>query len=451
MPVYQSSTIVQVSQGQLLSRDMQRLLPGVSTQERLANLRKLISSHEYLKRLITTLDLYNDPQMRLRAEEGKNNYPGLSIDEITELLWIDQLKKFLNIRQTGSDFIEISAYGNTPNFAYNFAHTLTQIFIDESLRREVGGIRGALEFSSEQLEVYRKKLANSEDKLRKYQEKILYDNVDDQSLASTNHGQANKMLTATELELRDLKDRFSFLQNQVRQESFGLHSINSSKLRSLKSELLQSAADLARLMIKYSWQDAEVLKLNTEIDNLHENIRSEINSELRQSYSHANDRQLEILLQKEIVSIDIDFLNHKKTALTSLINELKRTIGKAPSRELELNRLRGEVEANRRIYETILQQNQGSEIEEALQRTAAEFKFRIIEPAIKPIKPIKPNRVKLMLMAIAVGCAIGGGIIFLLEYMDHSFKKVEDIEKYLDLPVLGTIPRIDMESSKKYY
>jgi len=111
---------------------------------------------------------------------------------------------------------------------------------------------------------------------------------------------------------------------------------------------------------------------------------------------------------------------------------------------MALNRLTREVESNREIYQSFLQQTQGSEIEQALQRSVAEFKFKIVEPAIKPIKPVSPDRVKMMLMAIVVGAMIGGGLIFLLEFMDHSFKNIEDVEKHLNLPVLGTIPKIEI-------
>jgi hypothetical protein len=45
-------------------------------------------------------------------------------------------------------------------------------------------------------------------------------------------------------------------------------------------------------------------------------------------------------------------------------------------------------------------------------------------------------------MVVGAGLAIGGGIIFLLEYLDTSFKRPEDIEADLDLPVLCSVPQI---------
>ena len=97
----------------------------------------------------------------------------------------------------------------------------------------------------------------------------------------------------------------------------------------------------------------------------------------------------------------------------------------------------------------MLQETRGTEIEEALQKTEAEFKFKIIEPAIKPVTPIAPKRLRINFMAILIGMASGFGLISLIELMDHSFKNVEAVEKYLSLPVLGTVPPINMDVDHK--
>ncbi len=49
---------------------------------------------------------------------------------------------------------------------------------------------------------------------------------------------------------------------------------------------------------------------------------------------------------------------------------------------------------------------------------------------------------KLFLIFIAAGLGIGGGLVFLLEYLDTSFRKPNDIESYLGLSVLATVPVI---------
>lgn len=443
-PVYESSSIVQVNQGQLISREMQRLIPGVTAQERLDNLRRLITSHDYLVRLIQSLNLYENPEMKAKALEHQNKYPGMELREITELLWIDQLKRFLMIRQVGGDFIQIIAYGFSSDLAYNFARTLTQIFIDESLRREVGGIRGALEFGTEQLTIYKQKLEESEERLRRYKQGIVQESIGDHAIITTNLDQAKSMLISTDFELKEARDRLSFLGAKLKNQGYDYKIPYTSRLQSLKSQLLEANSQLSTMMSQYSWTDVKILKLGEDIDQLRNQIRQEIEMAINSKFASGNGVDLATILEKEVTAVEVEYLQQRQKALTNLQAEYTQRISRGPSREMELNRLTREVDANREIYRSLMQQTQGSEIEQALQRTAAEFKFKIVEPAIKPIKPVRPDRIKMMLMAIVVGMIIGGGLIFLLEYMDHSFKNIEDVEKNLNLPVLGTIPKIDL-------
>lgn len=448
-PVYESSTVVQVSQGQMLSRGMQKLLPGVTPQERLNNLRRLITSHLYLKRLIETLNLGQDPKIRNLAEKKKTDFPDLSLDQIVELFWINLLREYLSIRQMGEDFIQISAEGNTPEFAFNLVRTLTQIFIDESLRLEVGGIRGALEFSSEQLAIYKNKLEEAEERLRKFKEEIVYDELDGRTIIAANMEQVNVMLTATDFDLKESKDRLQFVEAQIRERKIRYKSPNNNLLINLKSSLLDAIIELSKLMLKYSWQDVKVLKISSEIEELREKIGSQIEREIKSSHSFDEGVNIDLIVQKEIASMDVEFLKRKRDTLAELSQLFKNRATKGPSREMTLSRLEREVTANREIYQTLLQQTRGSEIEEALQKTSAEFKFRIVEPPFKPIKPIKPSRTRIIIMSIVLGAAIGFGLISLLEVTDRSFKKVEAVEKYLNLPVLGTMPHIDMDVSNR--
>jgi len=445
-PVYQSSTVVQISQSQLLSKPMQQMIPGVTVEERHAKIKRLITSYDYLKRLIETLNLYTDPNIKAEAEKDKNKYPDLEMNQIIELLWINQLKKFLSVRQIESDFIQISAVAYSPELAYNFAKTLTQIFIDEALRREIGGIRNALDFSSEQLSIYKKRLEESEQRLQQFKEGLLKDQFDNHLIISSNLDKVTSMLNEIDFELKEATDRINFLFNQTKKLGISYRLGTNSELNYLKTRLLEATLELSKLMLKYSWEDAQVLKLSGEIEDLRTKIRRKIESEVKKNYSDGKKLTVNIIVLKEFTAIDIEFLERKWEAFSRLVQYYKENVSKEPSREMTLSRLEREVATNREIYQMFLQQTHGSEIEQELQRTSAESKFKIIEPAIKPIKPIKPNRIKIILMAALMGSAIGGGLIFLLEYTDHSFKKVEDVETYLDLPVLATISPLEKEN-----
>ena len=71
----------------------------------------------------------------------------------------------------------------------------------------------------------------------------------------------------------------------------------------------------------------------------------------------------------------------------------------------------------------------------------------VIDKAITPENPVKPNKTINIAISIVLGIMVGIFIVFVLEYMDNKIKTPQDIEKYIDLPILGVIPNENM--SKK--
>ncbi|NEU30285.1 capsular biosynthesis protein [bacterium LRH843] len=57
--------------------------------------------------------------------------------------------------------------------------------------------------------------------------------------------------------------------------------------------------------------------------------------------------------------------------------------------------------------------------------------------------PIKPNPELNMAIAFVVGLMAAVGLAFLLEYLDQSIRTEQDIEQYLELPVIGAIAKMD--------
>jgi len=62
-----------------------------------------------------------------------------------------------------------------------------------------------------------------------------------------------------------------------------------------------------------------------------------------------------------------------------------------------------------------------------------------VEPAIAPASPVRPQPVTNTVLGAIIGLLLGGGIAFLIEYLDDSIKNPEDVERILGLPVLGYI------------
>lgn len=64
----------------------------------------------------------------------------------------------------------------------------------------------------------------------------------------------------------------------------------------------------------------------------------------------------------------------------------------------------------------------------------------VISPAMVPVEPIKPNKTLNVEIALVLGMMLAIFLAFLLEYFDNTIKTAEDVDRTLELPVLGIIP-----------
>ncbi|MCK5165603.1 MAG: protein GumC, partial [Desulfobacula sp.] len=102
----------------------------------------------------------------------------------------------------------------------------------------------------------------------------------------------------------------------------------------------------------------------------------------------------------------------------------------------------------REIYNSLLDRQLESEIAVNMEKKQKGEQFRILDHARIPEKPISPDVRKLFMLTIAVGLGLGGGIIFLLEYLDTSIKRAEQIEAEFALPILASIPSLEKPGKK---
>ncbi|MBC5995834.1 lipopolysaccharide biosynthesis protein [Romboutsia ilealis] len=67
--------------------------------------------------------------------------------------------------------------------------------------------------------------------------------------------------------------------------------------------------------------------------------------------------------------------------------------------------------------------------------------IKVIDRAIVPSDHIKPNKVIYIATGILLGLATGIFLVLISEYIDTRIKKPEDIQRYLNIPTIGVIPK----------
>ena len=449
---YKSSTTVLISESRLLSRPLENLIPGTTPggnqpedrMQRLATITNQITSTEFLRRLIYNLNLNQDPRVINKAKSIKSKFQEISQEELVEKILIDQLRKNISVGFKGENLVEITVYSDKPKTGAEMAKNLAQIFIDESLRYDLLGVRGALDFSDEQLAIYKKKLEEAENRLREYKEKTLKSNVDLSIASDTNTRAIVSVIDATKMEIKELEDQNNFLNDKLTGlKSSNLSLLASDNLKNLEGQLFASVDEYIPLLTKYSWRDAKVITLTEKTKSLLDQIEEEIKSISQTQKGKVSAEILPLLESYTSNQINLNFLKEKLRVLNLAVEGVKNRLASTPYQEQTLRTLQQDVETYRSIYEMFVSQSQGSQISQQVQQAEAQNRFRVIEPASIPLSPVKPNRIKITLLGCLLGLVIGGGGVVLMEFFDHSFRKVEEVEEHLGLKVLGTIPRIE--------
>jgi succinoglycan biosynthesis transport protein ExoP len=208
-------------------------------------------------------------------------------------------------------------------------------------------------------------------------------------------------------------------------------------------------SQLVILMTKYTNRHPDVLKTKAEIEELRRQISNAKASPSDVSGSETSTTNpIYQQLREELVKTDaeIDSLKGRSSELIRQQQEAKSVLGGMPKEQEEWSKLQRDRNVYQKIYDDLLQKLETARVSKDLESTGNVSSFKVVDPALLPIFPVKPDRIKLILLGIFLGAAAGIGAVIGLDYLNHAFKDEDSIESSLKLPVLVAIPSVVNES-----
>jgi capsular exopolysaccharide synthesis family protein len=148
---------------------------------------------------------------------------------------------------------------------------------------------------------------------------------------------------------------------------------------------------------------------------------------------HRRREALEILVaDQEALQQRIDNASEQLTELSSQLEAAEQTQDQALATTLETQR-------SVMIARLGVLQQQLDDMQ--TRRTSALPRGQVIEVAQLPTAPSSPNHASNGILAALLGLALGVGLAFLRERLDDRFRGKADLERVIEAPVIGTIPR----------
>jgi len=424
-PVYQASTT-------LISQEVERgsILRGVANipvprGEEMNTVRYKIETRSYMKDVADKVGI---------AEYLRSIGKPSTLDDV-----VRYLREIITLRARSSKIIEIFVMHQNPDMAKNIADTIANTYVNKTMDWRQQATTDSTSFINEELEVYKKQLNDAEEAYRKAQEEGVLDSLGGED-SSLNKDLAKLRTDRIEVEM-DLREANNELQNartraagNVTEEGSSSTVYTNPEIASLQARLAGLETQYAELSRSFTDQWPAVKTLQGEI--------IQVQDKLDLAKAKFSPPRQDISERVQYWEDRVRMLLFKQTGLNDKINEYDSKLQQLPQRQMDLGRLDRERVEAARTYSMLLRRRNESELLQSSESQNLGRIAEVLDPAIVPDRPVKPNKKKIAVLALAMGMMIGFGSAFMLEYFDRSFRSVDEAVNYLGVPVLAAIPRL---------
>lgn len=438
-PIYQSSATlwVESSQGSGSLEDLFSIQTTSTT--RISTEVELIKSRRNIEKVIDNLDLVTYYQ-RLAGNERQISKSSL-VNTISNMISVSTIKD--------TKIVKISVENANRLLARDIANTLAVVYNDllKELAQESYTVRRA--FIESQIGNTEQQVIEAEDNLRQFKEdKGIYLLDEETRILLENVTSYEKQIEPFNIQVGEADSKIDafteILEDRgIEPQTYDFVSADP-QLRSSRAEMFRTKIELAGFTESPAGtavtQDSRKNELYTRIIRL-ENEVDQLILELLFEKQQINDSYIRTIYTelgdayslKYLAQIDISYL-------TQLKEKYERQMKTLPALEQQLLDLQRDVSVKQNLYLLLLQNFEEAKIAEA----AVIGTSTIIDKAVEPGSPIKPNKKMLLAIGVLLGLFLGVLLVFLVEAFDDAVQDEESIKRALgmDVPIVGRVPHI---------
>lgn len=380
---------------------------------------------------------------------------------------VEQLMNTLQIKSTARDNLYTLSYQDqNPDKAKRVVQSLVSIFVESSLGDSRKDTDAAKKFITEQIKTYESKLESAEARLKEFKLR----NIDVQT-ANGGTDIAGKLseisaqLNQAKLELREAENARDASKLQLQNEKSDSANIST---KSLMQESAQSLAtpeidsrieaqkrNLDALLQRFTEQHPDVIGTRRLVKELEDQKKKEI-QELRKSamaspLSSGNNTLASQEMGRLLATSEVQVaaLRARVSEYTSRYEKAREFLKTAPQTEAEYAQLNRDYAINKKNYEDLVSRRESASLSGDLESAAGVADFRLIDPPRVSPKPVAPNRLLLLLLALVAALGAGGFTAFAASQLRPVFHDARTLRNVIDLPLLGVVTLVLNEAAKR--
>ena len=342
-----------------------------------------------------------------------------------------------------TEILNVKVQAPTPEEAQYVTNTLVEIFLNRMtnlVRSEQSTVR---KFIGDRLRESKKELEQAEEALKRYKRDHQIISPEDETKAMVaGMAELAKMQAENAVALASAQASEKGFEYQLGQEKPGFIA-DSPLIQQYKGKLAELEVQLVSLKQNYTDKHPQVMAVKAAIAETQKKLEAEVTKVIRSEAPSMNMVHLELLKGKILAGIQVSSAMAQQAAIRQITAESEKKLDQLPVKEQGLAKVMRDVMVAQEIYVMLAKRHEEARISEVMQPTDVQ----VIDNAVVPEKPIKPRKALNIAIAAILGLFFGTATAFGLEYMNRTIRTAEDVQRYLELPVLGSIPVFEEDTA----
>jgi capsular exopolysaccharide synthesis family protein len=419
-PVYQAAARVEVD------REAQNIVPFqdpnsygeyVDMENYIETQSKILQSETLALLTIKALDLGRYPEFGGTA--NSSSWTHTAGASRRPAILGDFLGRLIVQRVPNSRLIEVQFEAQDPQLAAQVVNAHLQSYLEQNFRSKFDATTQASNWLSAELEELRIKVEKSENARLAYERQNQIWQIDEkQDITTQKLADLSKAVTEAQTALAEKEALYRMAA------SGNVDALPATSENVVIQDLLKRKTELdvnySEASHQYGPNYPKVLRLAAQQKEVEEDLakaRQTVVDSVQQGFATA--RQRVELLQEA--------LNKQKAEANDLAEKL-----------VQYHILQHDAQSNKALYDGLLQKLKEAGITAGLRSS----NIRVVDPALAPTSPSRPQKARNILLAILVGLVGGVGLALFREYLDNTVKSPDDIETLTGLPSLAVVPAL---------
>jgi polysaccharide chain length determinant protein (PEP-CTERM system associated) len=446
--IYQSTATILIERHQVPEVFVQSTITG-GIDFRLQTLTQEALSRSRLESLIDRFDLYQDMRQRVPLEQV--------VERMREdiLLNQNQVKGPRGDQGDSISAFTISYKGRDPQQVAQVANTIASFYIHENLKAREQQAVSTAGFLLGQLDEMQQRQTEQEQRLRQFKERYMgelpeqlqsnlkvLENLNTQfRLNGEKRARANEQRAALAQQLAELAGL-----KVPSKHTIVVASDPQLNIHVTQREKLQQ--DLGKLSRRYGEKHPATVSLKAEIEALDQLITqksiADSNKNGPEQATRALPNPYAQQLKKEFDTLDAELkaLHTEEQGILQSVAHYQQRVENTPVHDQELQGLQRDYDTAKGLYQSLLKRQEEAKLAESLEQRQKGEQFRLLEPALPPVRPKEPDRRKLILMGLVGALGLAAGAVILAEQLHPSFHTVDNLHAFSQVPVLVSLPYI---------